>query len=243
MRMTFGELIYSSYRASLSGTYQRLDTTFNLYLRKMLTLSIPRQDETDSGYHTAGRSFKSGSDAPEKNFIFLTRRCRAPSRVLAEYQCDLNIQYHRRRAISAQAVARVTKGSLRYITCQNKNQYFLSRSFLFRRMIGRNRASPPSIPLFLFLFFFLNAILIFINSRPSFPQRDHCNFTSAERKPVIGGPFVALFLFCRFSVRWRNAARSRPAETNKLVKLRARWEKRERKTGIISRNTYLCVRV
>lgn len=80
MRMTFGELIYSSYRASLSGTCQHLDTTFNLYLRKMLTLSIPT-DGTDSGYYTAGRSFKSGSGAPKKLHIFnSTLSCTLPHR-------------------------------------------------------------------------------------------------------------------------------------------------------------------
>lgn len=53
----------------LSATCQHLDSTFNLYLWKMLTLTIPT-DGTDSGYYTAGRSFKSGSGAPKKLHIF-----------------------------------------------------------------------------------------------------------------------------------------------------------------------------
>lgn len=137
---------------SLSKTCQRPDTTFHLYRRRMIrSISVNRQGHS--------RSITLSVDlpnrlcgAPKKLHIFnSTLSCTLflpPSLSLllspVKYQCDLNIQYHRRRAISALGgPSCATKGRLS-TTCQNKNQYFSSRRFLFRRMIGRNRALPSS---------------------------------------------------------------------------------------------------
>ena len=134
-------------------------------------------------------------------------------------------------------MAQATKGRSS-TTCQNKNQYFfiptvfISSDDWTKPRLSRSRCPPP-----------FNANLTPINT----PGRAFRSWTTAISLPLKGNrhrwSLCRAFPLRRFSNDDDGEMQlDRAAETNKLVKLRVKREKRvrENKRGAI-RDTYMCI--